>query len=47
MLSLTDIGVKPYIDFLLSSRANRLAREYPQYNKKVVQDFAIGAWYEK
>ena len=42
-----NIGVKPYIDFLLSTRANRLSSSYQQYNKKVVQDFAIAAWYEK
>ena len=42
-----DIGVKPYIDFLLSSRASRLSNSFQKYNKKVVQDFAIAAWYEK
>ena len=42
-----NIGVKPYIDFLLSSRASRLSNSFQKYNKKVVQDFAIAAWYEK
>ena len=42
-----NIGVKPYIDFLLLSRASRLSNSFQKYNKKVVQDFAIAAWYEK
>jgi hypothetical protein len=31
---------KPYTESILSLRANRLARLYPQYNRMIVRDFS-------
>lgn len=34
------MGQKPYTEMLLSWRANRLARSYPQYNRTIVREFS-------
>jgi hypothetical protein len=34
---------KPYTEALLSTQANRLAEQYPQYRRDIVRDFAKSA----
>ena len=41
-----SIGMTPYIDYLLKSRATSLKEMYPQYHASIVNDFAIGQWYD-
>ena len=36
-----NVGFKPYTGWLISSRADRLANEYPMYGREMVRDFAI------
>ena len=36
-----NVGFKPYTGWLLSSRADRLANEFPQYGREMVRDYAI------
>jgi hypothetical protein len=36
-----NVGFKPYTGWLLSSRADRLANQYPQYSREMVRDYAI------
>ena len=37
-----NLGVKPYTQMFKHRRARRLTREFPQYNKFVVQSFSEG-----
>ena len=41
-----SIGMTPYIDYILKSRADRMKEKYPQYHASIVHDFAIGQWYD-
>eukprot|EP00301_Raphidiophrys_heterophryoidea_P012788 c1967_g1_i2.p1 GENE.c1967_g1_i2~~c1967_g1_i2.p1 ORF type:complete len:241 (-),score=51.28 c1967_g1_i2:62-784(-) len=38
---LENLGAKPYTLMLKHHRARKLCRHYPQYNKKILTDFAI------
>lgn len=35
-----NIGVKPYTEYIVSKRADRLAKLFPEYDSAVVRSFA-------
>ena len=37
-----NLGIKPYTSWFKSRRAARLTREYPQYNKYIIEQFSEG-----
>ena len=36
-----NVGYKPFTGWLISSRSDRLANQYPQYGREMVKDFSI------
>ncbi len=36
-------GLKPYTDWLRNRRADRLAKQFPRYNGRVLREFAESA----
>lgn len=37
---LDNLGRKPYVENLIENRAERLSRSFPQYHKRIVEEFA-------
>jgi len=37
-----NLGVKPYTEWFLNRRAERLSKEFPRYNKVALQTFSLG-----
>jgi hypothetical protein len=41
LLQMLNLGAKPYTHWLQQYRAKRLQQIYPEYNGKILSDFAI------
>jgi hypothetical protein len=39
-----NIGLKPYTEWLLTRRGNRLAATFPQYSERVVKEYAASSF---
>ena len=41
-----NIGWQPYTETVKNYRADRIIRLYPQYNERIMRDYALGDWFD-
>lgn len=42
--TMQNIGLQPYTEWLCSRRAERLSKQFPQYNSRVLSDYSRSTW---
>jgi hypothetical protein len=41
-----NLGWQPYTLYIRNTRAQRIMQLYPQYNSKIMKDYALGDWFD-